>query len=59
VIAMRRKLLAELEALEKGEEPTEVHNGAVYRVRSAAFIAEHGTVWYDAAEAKGWMSPAS
>ena len=59
VIAMRRKLLAELEALDKGEEPTEVHNGAVYRVRSAAFITEHDTVWYEAAEAKDWMSPAS
>lgn len=54
---MRRKLISELEALDKGEEPAEVHDGAVYRVRSAAFITRHDTVWYEASEAKDWMSP--
>ena len=57
VIAMRRKLLAELEAQDRGEEPTAAHNGAAYLVRSAAFVTEHDSVWYEASEAKDWMSP--
>ena len=57
VIAMRRKLLRQIEDLERGIEPAEVSDGAVYRVRSAAFIAPHDVVWYQAATAKDWMSP--
>jgi len=57
VIAMRRKLLHQIEDLEQGIEPAEVSDGAVYRVRSAAFIAPHDVVWYQATTAKDWMSP--
>jgi len=57
VIAMRRKLLRQIENLEQGIEPAEVSDGAVYRVRSAAFIAPHDVVWYQAATANDWMSP--
>jgi len=57
VIAMRRKLLRQIEDLGQGIEPAEVSDGAVYRVRSAAFIAPHDVVWYQAATANDWMSP--
>jgi hypothetical protein len=38
VIAMRRRLLRAARNLQEGIEPAEAHNGAAYRVRSAAIV---------------------
>ncbi|MBI2761293.1 MAG: Rieske 2Fe-2S domain-containing protein [Chloroflexi bacterium] len=38
VIAMRRRLLRTIKNLQQGIEPPEAHNGAAYRVRSAAIV---------------------
>jgi len=38
VIAMRRRLLRAAKNLQQGIEPPEAHNGAAYRVRSAAIV---------------------
>ncbi len=38
VIAMRRLLLKEARELQQGIDPPEAHNGAAYRVRSAAIV---------------------
>jgi hypothetical protein len=38
VIAMRRRLLRAAKYLQQGIEPPEAHNGAAYRVRSAAIV---------------------
>jgi hypothetical protein len=48
VIAARRLLLRQLRELEQGIEPRQASNGAAYRVRSAAIIADANTPWPEA-----------
>ena len=56
VITMRRKLIKEIADLEAGVEPVEANDGSLYAVRSAAFVAPHEAVWYEAGEARDWMA---
>ncbi len=48
IIAMRRRLLRTIRNLQQGIEPPEAHNGAAYRVRSAAVVLERHLVWDEA-----------
>ena len=57
IIALRRRLLVAVKALQQGKEPPEACNGAVYRVRSAAFRAPGNAVWHRYAKVQAWMNP--
>ena len=48
VIAARRLLLKQVRELQQGIEPKQATNGAAYRVRSAAIIADARTPWPEA-----------
>jgi phthalate 4,5-dioxygenase oxygenase subunit len=50
IIAMRRRLLRTIRNLQNGIEPPEAHNGAAYRVRSAAVVLERHLAWDEAAK---------
>jgi hypothetical protein len=47
---MRRRLLRTIRNLQNGIEPPEAHNGAAYRVRSAAVVLERHLAWDEAAK---------
>jgi phthalate 4,5-dioxygenase len=48
VIAARRLLLRQVRNLQQGIEPQQAKNGAAYRIRSAAIVADANTPWPEA-----------
>jgi phthalate 4,5-dioxygenase len=49
VIAMRRRLLEAVQALQRGEVPYEARNPDAYRVRSAALVLSRDVAWTEGA----------
>jgi phthalate 4,5-dioxygenase oxygenase subunit len=47
VIATRRRLIRQAQALEKGTEPPQTTSPAVYRLRSMAVVADRHVAWQD------------
>src|SRR5207253_11291625 len=47
VIATRRRLMRQAQALEKGTEPRQPSTPAAYRVRSMAVVADRSVPWQD------------
>jgi phthalate 4,5-dioxygenase len=47
VIATRRRLLAQAQALHKGTEPSQPHDPQAYRLRSMAVVADRSVPWQE------------
>jgi phthalate 4,5-dioxygenase len=47
VIATRRRILRQAQALARGAEPPQVHSPEAYRIRSMALVADRHVAWQD------------